>query len=296
MWLITGAGGQLGSILTRQLLASGHEVCAVTSSNGPRPVGCHCVALDLDDFDRAARLIRKVNPRYIIHTAAVTSVMVAYQHPERARRINIDATQHLAQAAEEVGARFAFTSTDLVFDGSAAPYHEMSVAHPCSIYGKSKLQAEARMKDVGSTAIVRLPLMIGLPAVHRATTFCDQVSALLNQQPLKLFEDEFRTPIGFEDAARACRQIAESDFTGIIHAGGPERVSRLRIGESLADALKVSKTNIVPTRQSDLQFPEPRPTDVSLDSSLFEKAFGRPAGRSVADVMREVAKRVRDGA
>jgi len=295
MWLITGAGGQLGSVLLRQLIAAGEDVVGTVSPSGPRPPHGETVPLDLADSDGLGAFIRDRQPQYIVHTAAVTSVMVAYEHPGLARNINVDATVLIAAAAADINARVVFTSTDLVFDGTAAPHQETSPPKPTSIYGKTKVEAEEQLAIYADTAVVRLPLMVGLPAVDRPTTFRHQLQALQQQQPLKLFQDEFRSPIALNDAARACMDIARSDFSGIIHAGGPQRLSRLEIGLALARALNIAPDKIVPTCQIDVHFPEPRPMDVSLDSSLFEKTFGRPAGRNIEDVLAEVAEEIMSG-
>ncbi len=295
MWLITGAGGQLGSILLRALSNGGEAVVGTVSPTGPRPQYGETVPLELADFERIRAFVRNRAPKYVIHTAAVTSVMAAYENPSLAREINVEATAALAEATAELDARFVFTSTDLVFDGNAAPYDESSTPNPTSIYGKTKIEAEELLANFTNAAVVRLPLMIGLPAVDRQTTFRNQLRALLDHQSLKLFQDEFRSPIALSDAARACIEIAKSDVSGVIHAGGPQSLSRLDIGLALARALGVATDQIVPTCQSDMHFPEPRPMDVSLDSSLFEKTFGRAAGRHVDDVMADVAIEINAG-
>jgi len=295
MWLVTGAGGQLGSVLLKELIAAGEDVVGTVSPHGPCPPQGETIPLDLADVDGLGAFIRDRQPQYIIHTAAVTSVMVAYEHPGRARNINVNATAALAAAAAEIHARLVFTSTDLVFDGTTAPYQETSPPMPTSIYGKTKVEAEEQLAKYANAAVVRLPLMVGLSAVDRPTTFRNQLQALQQQQPLKLFQDEFRSPIALNDAARACMDIARSDFSGIIHAGGPQRLSRLEIGLALARSLNIAPDAIVPTCQIDMRFPEPRPMDVSLDSSLFERTFGRPAGRNIDEVMAEVAKEIMNG-
>ncbi len=292
MWLITGAGGQLGSVLLRALTNSGEPVVGTVSPSGPRPQHGETKPLDLANFEAVRAFVRDRKPKYVIHAAAVTSVMAAYENPTQARKINVEATVALAEATADVDARLVFTSTDLVFDGSSAPYDEAATPHPTSVYGKTKIEAEEQLANFTNAAVVRLPLMIGLPAVVRKTTFRNQLQALLDRKPLRLFQDEFRSPISLNDAAQACIDIAKSDLTGVIHAGGPEGVSRLEIGLALARALGINADQIVPSCQSDMQFPEPRPMDVSLDSSLFKKTFGRAAGRNIDDVMVEVAKEI----
>jgi len=295
MWLITGAGGQLGSVLLRALTNSGESVVGTVSPNGPRPQYGETVPLDLANFEAIRAFVRDRKPKYVIHTAAVTSVMAAYENPTQARKINVEATVALAEATADVDARLVFTSTDLVFDGSSAPYDESATPHPTSVYGKTKIEAEEQLANFTNAAVVRLPLMVGLPAVDRKTTFRNQLQALLDRKPLKLFQDEFRSPIALTDAAQACIDVAKSNFAGVIHAGGPQSVSRLEIGLALARALGINADQVVPSCQSDMQFPEPRPMDVSLDSTLFEKTFGRAAGRNIDDVMADVANEIDAG-
>jgi dTDP-4-dehydrorhamnose reductase len=64
-----------------------------------------------------------------------------------------------------------------------------------------------------------------------------------------------------------------SDFTGLIHLGGPERLSRLEMGQRLAAALGLDPSVIVPAARASFPAAEPRPRDVSLDSSRWRSLF-----------------------
>jgi len=121
--------------------------------------------------------------------------------------------------------------------------------------------------------VVRPSLMFGLPVVPRQTTFCQQLIALRDGLTLQLFEDEFRTPLWLEDAARAIRAMGRSDFVGLMHLAGPERTSRLDMGLAMAEGLGLPTDAIQAVASSSMSFPEPRPADVSLDGSLFRRAF-----------------------
>ncbi|RIK66662.1 MAG: hypothetical protein DCC65_08965 [Planctomycetota bacterium] len=284
-WLITGAGGQFGSVLLRRLTDSGVPATGLASPTGPSPDSGAVWRVDLADPAGLSVAVRHLAPRFIIHAGAVTSIQAAHDAPDYTRRVNIDATRTLVETARAIGAKLVLTSTDLVFDGTRAPYAEDSLPSPLSVYARSKVEAERIVLGFDHGIVVRLALMYGRPAAQRNTTFLTQLSALRTDAPLRLFADEFRTPIWLEDAATATLMIAESDITGVIHLGGPERMSRLDMGRVMARALGVSGAGIVAANQREMASPEPRPPDVSLVSARFERIFGRPPGRPMQQAM-----------
>jgi len=117
-----------------------------------------------------------------------------------------------------------------------------------------------------------------------------QLRALFDRRELSLFQDEYRTPLWLEDAARACIDVAQSDVTGVIHAGGPERLSRLEMIEIAAAALDIPDPRIRSISQSALVTPEPRPADVSLESARYRSLFHHAPGVSMSDAMSEIAR------
>lgn len=283
-WLITGAGGKLGSVLLRQLVQQGMEVTGTASPDGPRPSLGRVVALDLLDEASLRVLVESADPTHVVHTAAVSEPAKAFAEPERAWRVNVELTERLARLAGERGCRMLHVSTDMVFDGEHAPYSEQDAAAPVGVYGRTKLASERAALSHGA-AVVRVPLLYGLPAASRPSTFASQVEALRSERPLRLFADEVRTPLWLEDAAAALQRVALSDLEGVVHAGGPESLSRVDMGRQLATALGVSGASIVVGERSDAGSPEPRPRDLSLTSERHRSAFGVRPGRPLAEAL-----------
>jgi dTDP-4-dehydrorhamnose reductase len=118
-----------------------------------------------------------------------------------------------------------------------------------------------------------MSLLFGPPIVPRNGFFNLLVEAIKSGRAINLFADEWRTPLGLADAARALHALARSDFAGTIHLGGPERLSRLEMGQRLARLLKVSDASLVAGQRDSVAGAEPRPRDVSLDSSLWHARF-----------------------
>lgn len=287
-FLVTGAGGQLGSVLMRRLVRTGRSALGLTSLSGPRPDEGETQAVDLLNDDSVAAIIRNARPSCIVHSAAMTVVGACFEQPAAAARMNVDVTRRLVELAAELGSRIVFVSTDLVFDGSRGGYDESSDARPTTVYGQTKLVAEQIVLAYAGGIVVRLPLMYGLPASARTTTFMTQLAALRSGTPLKLFRDEFRSPIWLEDAAAALERAGSSAFAGLLHAGGPERLSRLEIGRIAVAGLGLSAANIVDISQRDLPAGEPRPADVSMRCNRYETTFGSPPGRPMAEAMRAI--------
>lgn len=280
-WLITGAGGQLGGWLVRLLRDRPRiELHATTLRHDPPP-GARLHRLDLCDQPALTSCLHALRPSRIIHAAALTSVADCHADPQRAQAANVGATEIIAHAAEQFGARLVFTSTDMVFAGDAAPYRESDRAAPRSVYGRSKAQAEQAVSARRGALVVRLPLLCGFPVTARATTFVQQIAALRAAAPLQLFHDEYRTPVAVQDAAAALIALAESDARGVVHVGGPQRLSRLELVLAAAETLGLPTATIDAVARASVPAPEPRPADLSLDSSLFLGKFERWAPREI---------------
>jgi dTDP-4-dehydrorhamnose reductase len=260
-WLVTGAGGVLGGYLLGQL--GGRDVVAWRGSRD----------VDLADRDATRGALLRVRPSVVIHAAAMARVGDCHRDPDRADRVNHHATAELAEACAGIGARLVHVSTDMVFGGDAAPYREADAPAPLSVYGGSKAKAEAAVVAHPQHLAVRISVLYGPSRSEKRSFFDEMLRALREQRPLTLFEDEWRTPLDLVTAARGIVALAESSHTGIVHLGGPERMSRLEMGRRLARLLNLPDACIRPTRRDDVPADEPRPRDLSLDSSKWRAAF-----------------------
>ncbi len=290
-WLITGASGQLGSVVVRQLVADGQDVVALSHREPARVAGVTTTPIDVADAAAVREIVKKTAPSVVLHLAAMAKVGEAYEQADCAQRVNVEGTRAVTEAAHAAGARVVFTSTDMVFDGAAAPYDEFAAPRPLSQYGRTKLAAEPIVLGYARGLVVRPALMFGLPALPMPTTFGRQLAALRDGEPLRLFEDEFRTPVWLEDVARILRLLAEREAVGLVHLPGPQRLSRLDMGLAMAEARGYATESIVATRAAELDLPEPRPRDLSLDAtrlvSLCPEARSRSTVRDVVNALTE---------
>jgi dTDP-4-dehydrorhamnose reductase len=274
-WLVTGASGQLGGYLLRHLRGRGETVVAWSGSAGGEVCGVPIRAVDLADADALAAAFRAARPQAVIHAAALARVDECHRDPDRARRVNADGTARLADLAAAAGARVVYVSTDLVFEGERAPYREADPPAPLSVYGRTKADGEASALAAANAAVARVSLLFGPTLSGRPGFFDGLVANLRAGRPVNLFTDEWRTPLALPAAAAALVEVARSDVTGVLHVGGPERLSRLEMGQRLAAHLGAPAAPLVAVSRTSAPAAEPRPRDVSLDSSRWRALFPR---------------------
>jgi dTDP-4-dehydrorhamnose reductase len=287
-WLVTGATGLLGGYLLREL--RDESVVAWSGSQQSSAFSVPLTRIDVTDHDVTAAAFRAAAPDAVIHVAAVARVDECRREPDKARRVNTDATRHLAELAADRGARFVFVSTDLVFDGEQGNYREDDLPNPLTVYGRTKADGEAAVMAISRTAVARLSLLHGPCLTGRSSFFDRMVTALRENRPIPLFTDEWRTPLDLPTAAKALVALGRSDVNGLLHVGGPERLSRLEMGRQLAEVLGVSGESIVVTGRNDVPADEPRPRDTSLESSRWRRLFPTIAWPSYCDVLESVAR------
>ena len=268
--LITGASGFLGWNLC-QIARSQWETHGLYYQHPIEIADIQLHQVDLTDSELVTATIDRIAPDAIVHTAAASSPNFCQQQPQLSHQINVTASQTLAQICATAKIPLVFTSTDLVFDGTQAPYLETDPVAPINIYGEQKVAAERAILATCDRAVIcRMPLMFGnVPPT--ATSFIQPwFKALRERQKLQLFVDEFRTPVSGTTAAKGLLMALASP-PGILHLGGGERISRYEFGLLMAEVFGFDRSLLSPISQTDLAMAAPRAADVSLDST---KAIG----------------------
>jgi dTDP-4-dehydrorhamnose reductase len=265
--LITGGTGFLGGHLLLRALQN-WDVYAVYRGKPVDVPGVAWLKADLRNPEEIAGVFEAVKPVGLIHAAAMSDIDECQARLEEARLVNTEAAGLLAGFCRLSGCRMVFVSTDMVFDGEGGMYREQDATGPVNLYGETKVAAEhAVAAECPSAVCARTALIYGVPAFG-GRSFTHAMSTRLSKgEPVTLFYDQFRTPILVQNLADALLELAASDFAGLLHLGGGERISRYDFGLLAASAKGFSADLIRPGRMNDPQPAAKRPADVSLDSS-----------------------------
>jgi dTDP-4-dehydrorhamnose reductase len=261
---ITGANGLIGNYLVQAAPkpASHWHVRALNRAQ-----------LDLLDFAAVRREFEKDKPQLVIHCAAVSTVSEAQANPKLAQQLNVEVTRLLAELAAAV--KFVFFSTDVVFDGRKGNYIETDAPNPLHFYGETKIAAEKIVLKNPRHLVVRTSINGGISRAGNRG-FNEQLRlSLQKSNGMKLFTDEFRSPIPAVETARAVWELVGKNCAGIFHVAGAEKLSRWQIGQLLVKHWPEIKAKTESALAKDFAGP-PRALDVSLDISKVQKILSKP--------------------
>nr|WP_276869802.1 dTDP-4-dehydrorhamnose reductase [Fournierella massiliensis] len=280
--LITGASGQLGTEIQRQLKNGG-------SALGPVPerlknatvIATDVAELDITDRDATIAFVRRHQPDTIISCAAFTNVDGCETNPEAAFKVNAIGASNLAQAAERINARLIHVSTDYVFRGEGdKPLDESERVDPKSVYGKTKALGEEYVKNFCHRYfIVRTAWLYGYAGKNFVKTI---VNAGKKFGRLEVVSDQLGNPTNAEDLAHHILQLAVSHDYGVYHCTGEGVCSWYEFASEIIRLSGVDAT-VAPCTSAEYSARHPAAADRPAWSALENRMLACTVGNHMRD-------------
>ncbi len=268
--MITGASGLLGRAIFEKLFTDSFNILGTSFSRYNEEL----LSLDLTDFDLVRKCVEKFQPDIIIHCAAERSPDICEKQPEKTKKINVNATQNLAQLGLEYSAKLIFISTDYVFDGSKPPYQINDQPNPINAYGISKWQAEKSVLLTNPKSIVlRVPVLYGPIEFLEESAVTTIFNAVLKQNTSKQDHWAIRYPTYTPDIAEAIYQLISlpnlNHLLGIYHFSGHQPYTKYEMAKIMAKIFDYSDQNLI--ADDKMPIGAIRPQNCHLDDKELRK-------------------------
>lgn len=204
--VVTGAKGQLGQDVMKQLQRDNHEV-----------IGTDRDDLDITNKANVLAFITEIKPDVILHCAAYTNVDAAEADEDTAYTINALGTEYLAMAAKAAGSKMLYISTDYVFDGTGTePYEVEEPTKPLGVYGRTKLAGEEMLKKhMEQYFIVRTAWVFGVGGNNFVKTM---IRLGEERGEVGVVHDQVGSPTYTVDLAGLMIELMKTDKYGTYHA------------------------------------------------------------------------------
>jgi dTDP-4-dehydrorhamnose reductase len=264
VYLVTGAGGQLGRALRHEFEEDG--VVGLTRADWdvelPPPAGLE-------------------PPDVVLHAAAWTNVDGAEDDPQGAAAVNVGGTANVAALGRPV----VYYSTDYVFDGrKSEPYLESDGPNPQSAYGRTKLHGEAA---AGERAwIVRSSWLFGPTGTNFVRTM---LRVGEERDEVAVVDDQRGSPTYVGHLAAAMRQVLLLPY-GVYHVAADGDATWADFAEAIFEEAGLD-TRVRRITTAELGRPAPRPA-----YSVLRSEKGAPELPHWREGLRETISAIRAGA
>lgn len=255
---VTGGAGLLGKGLV-QVFREEHEVFPLTHQDA-----------DITDERRMRELVEAIRPDVIVHSAAMPDVDECERNPAAALRVNFEATRALVKIVRDAGARFAFISTDAVFDGkSQQPYVETDAVNPPSVYGRTKAAAEGSVRQYERHYIFRVSVLFG---PGKANFINKGLCKAWGKEPYVVASDQMGSATYTLDAARTMMQVFEAGVNGTFHLCNQGACTRYELARHAVELAGLDPAFVVGKPMSEMRRPGPRLTYAVMQMKALKDA------------------------
>ncbi|HHT19181.1 MAG TPA: dTDP-4-dehydrorhamnose reductase [Methanobacterium sp.] len=270
--LIIGAEGMLGHDLV-EVMSKNHEVSTTTIDT-----------MDITDINKTIETVKKKNPDVVIHAAAFTDVDGSESQADLAYKVNSLGTRNVAVACKETDSALVYICTDYVFDGTkGSPYYEFDQTNPLSVYGKTKLQGEAYIRDLlNKFYIVRTSWLYGYHGPNFVTTM---LKLAQTHDQISVVGDQIGSPTYTVDLSKAIAKLIEKPVYGIYHITNSQHCTWYEYAQLIFD-IAGKKVNLKSVTTEEFGSAAKRPKYSVLENYNW-KMEGFPKIRSFKEALKE---------
>ena len=261
--LVTGVKGQLG-----------YDICRILTERGIENRGVDIEDFDVTDEAAVNNYIKDYAPTAVIHCSAFTAVDRAEDEIELCTRVNADGTRNIAKAAEAIGAKLMYISTDYVFPGTGEQFYEPDDATgPLSVYGKTKLLGEEAVRSTTDRHfIVRISWVFGINGNNFIKTM---LRLSETKTDLNVVCDQIGSPTYTYDLSHLLCDMIVTEQYGTYHATNEGVCSWAEFAAEIMQAAgKSTVIHPIPTSEYPTRASRPLNSRMSKDK-LEENGFSR---------------------
>ena len=198
--LVTGGAGYLGSVLCEHLLDAEHHVTVLDNMRYGEPSLhhlCHHPEFEVvrgDVRDEATMRDLLTNADAILPLAAIVGAKPCDEDPQQATTVNLDAIKMLnrLRSADQL---VVFPVTNSGYGTKSGETHctEDTPLEPISLYGRTKVDAEAELLSKGASITLRLATVFGMSPRMRLDLLVNHFTyTAVTDGYIVIFEKDFK--------------------------------------------------------------------------------------------------------
>lgn len=230
--------------------------------------------LNITDEKKVISKIKEVNPKFIVHSAAIADTQVCEKNPDYSFKINVIGTKNIAKASDLVKSKLIHISSEQIYNGNLeeGPYDENTIPVPNTVYGEQKLLGEQEVSKITEDAwILRLNWLFCYP--EKCGRVNDNIMwnitrALLKGEKIAVPSNEYRGMTYIYDLLKNFNKIFEIPF-GVYNTGSENNLSTYDVTKIILEEMNLSHRVNEVLIKDDERFKE-RKRDLRISNKKFK--------------------------
>lgn len=286
---ITGATGFVGSNIAEVLQMRGHDVIGIIRKpSDPTPPWAERLA-DLASVASITEAL--VGADAVVHCAISNDFNTLMNDRPKAYDSYVGLTNRIARAANDVGARMVYISTDWTMDGTRHRTPESDCGNPINIYGFLKAMGEQVVRDLcpDTGAVCRIGGVMGahrlLPSGPRSQDVgfgyfvASIVQTIQRGERFAVwggpYVNEIATPSLASEIGAQVERVITRKASGTLHLVGDDAIGRMDLARLVCDVFGLDAGKLYEIdAPEDQRFPQGVPVDSSLDNTHTKQVLG----------------------
>lgn len=284
----TGINGLVGSKFSTQFQDS-YSITALDVADPHNPV-------DITNTDQVLQALSdKPETKHVLHLAAFTNVTEAWKQQGDttgiAYKVNVEGTQNIVNACQQLGLHLIHISTAYVFDGEKdGLYTEEDSLSPIEWYGQTKAQAEEVVANSGiNWTILRIDQPFRSDPFPRLDIAHRIIDGLEHDSLYPQFTNHYFGPTYLDDFSKVIDWVVRTNTTGLFNASSGEQWSDFEFATAIANTRGIIKE----IEKGDLDeylktLDRPYQRNTAMDSSKLQNALDfqlTPISKAITEIL-----------
>ena len=284
---ITGSTGFVGSNIAPVLQSFGHEVIGLVRSDSKLPWQTKLVDFASEDSIRSAL----EGTDAVVHCAIANDFNRLLEDRDFAYDSFVGMTSRVVKAANKVGSKPIYISTDWVMDGTTHLSLESNKGNPVNFYGFLKAMGEQVVRDLApdNGAVCRIGGVMGF---HQTKTdgprsqdvgfgyfVTSLVASLSKGESFTVWGgdrvNQVATPSLAAEIGAQIERVAARNATGTFHLVGDDAIERFELAKLVCEVFELDPKLLLRSDPPESElFPAAVPVDTSLSNKATKQALG----------------------
>ena len=264
--IVFGAFGLLGATLCPILERYGYHV--IKQSREPHGDICY----DPTNKQDVSHFLNFLQPTAVVNLIALSNVDTCETDLRAAYQTNVHCVEAIASAMMDMPLppHLIQISTDHLYQGVGP--HDESSASPINLYALTKFTGELVASQVGATVL--RTNFFGKSRHHERLSFSDWIyESLVNRREFTVFDDVYFSALNMDTLSIMVAKAIRAKKTGIFNLGAHDGISKAGFAKKFAALLGLDTSQMRIGSFRDAKLKAPRPTDMRLNISRFERSF-----------------------